>query len=64
MWPKLDAIAHFLYCPTMLGQRCVRQRWHHSIHLIPGWLLAWICDRYDLALGVTPDELYRSTPAP
>jgi hypothetical protein len=55
-----DWLAHVLYCPTMLGRRCVRARWHHNIHLIPGWLLAWVCDRYDLALGVTPDELRRT----
>lgn len=56
----LDAIAHFLYCPTMHGRRHAVARWHHNIHLIPGFALAWICDRYDLWLGVTPDELHRT----
>lgn len=28
----------------------------HALHL-PGRLTRWICDRYDLALGVAPDEL-------
>jgi hypothetical protein len=44
---RLDAVAHFLYCPTMLGRRCARARWHHNIHLIPGWLLAKACNRCD-----------------
>lgn len=55
----LDAVAHFLHCPTMLGRRSARYRWHHNIHLIPGFALAWICDRYELAMGVTPEELRR-----
>jgi hypothetical protein len=29
----------------------------HILHL-PG--RRWVCDRYDLSLGVTPDELYRT----
>ena len=40
----LDAAAHFLYTPTMLGSRATRARWHHRIHLIPGGLLSSICD--------------------
>ena len=43
----MDRIAHVLYCPTMLGKDCVRDRWHHRIHLIPGFVLEWFCDRYD-----------------
>jgi hypothetical protein len=43
----LDTIAHFLYCPAMAGRRIVQARWYHRIHLIPGWLLARICDRYE-----------------
>jgi hypothetical protein len=42
-----DALAHALYCPTMLGRRIVRARWHHRIHLIPGQLLVVACDRYE-----------------
>lgn len=55
----VDNAAHVLYCPTLLGRRAARARWHHHIHLVPGWLLAWACDRYDRALGVTSDELGR-----
>jgi hypothetical protein len=61
-WAVADSVAHFLYCPTMLGRRSARARWHHSIHLIPGRLLGWVCDRYDLSLGLTRDELYRTVP--
>lgn len=55
-----DSLVHFLYCPTMLGRRSARARWHHRIHLIPGAFLAAVCDRYELALGVTPDEMRRT----
>lgn len=55
----LDDVAHFLYCPTACGNLAVRERWHHRIHLIPGSLLGVICDRFDRALGVTEDEMYR-----
>lgn len=51
-WQWVDAAAHFLYCPTMLGRDSARTRWHHRIHLIPGRLLAWVCDRYDRSLGL------------
>jgi hypothetical protein len=47
MLRALDTIAHFLYCPAMAGRRIVRARWYHRIHLIPGRLLARICDRYE-----------------
>jgi hypothetical protein len=47
MWPRLDVLAHFLYCPGMMGRRIAARRWYHSIHLIPGWLLAWVCRRYE-----------------
>lgn len=60
MWRTLDTLAHLLYVPTMLGRRGMRARWHHHIHLIPGPVLAWVFDRYDLWLGVTPDELRRT----
>ena len=39
----VDAAAHFLYCPTMLGRRSARARWHHNIHLLPGWALECVC---------------------
>lgn len=45
-----DTIAHFLYCPTMLGRRVSRVRWHHTLHLIPRALLDAICDRYEATL--------------
>lgn len=51
----LDTMAHFLYAPTLRG-KAARARWHHHIHLIPGWLLAWICDRYERALGVYEED--------
>lgn len=57
---RLDGVAHFLYCPTMLGRRCARAQWHHHIHLIPAGLLSRVCDHYDRALGVTEDEMYRT----
>lgn len=57
-----DNVAHFLYCPTMLGSRAARARWHHRIHLIPGFLLARACDALDRDLGVTEDEMYRTAP--
>ena len=31
-----------------------------TLHLIPKRWLAAACDRYDLALGVTPEELART----
>ncbi len=56
-----DRVAHVAYCLTTLGHTAARGRWHHRIHLIPGRMLVAICDRYELALGVTPDELRRTT---
>lgn len=56
----LDGIAHVLYCPTMLGRRHARTRWHHRIHLIPGAVLNYMCDRYDRSLGVTETEMHRT----
>lgn len=53
----LDHVAHFLYCPTMLGRRSARARRHHRLHLIPGRWLAAACDAYDRSLGVTEEEL-------
>ena len=52
-------IAHFLYCPTMLGHHVAVARWHHCIHLIPGWMLNRLCDRHDRALGLYDDEMDR-----
>lgn len=46
---RLDAVAHFLYAPT-LRSRAARARWHHHIHLIPGRLLQAVCDRYEQRL--------------
>lgn len=57
---RLDGLAHFLYCPTMHGQRHARARWHHRIHLIPGSVLNHLCDRCDRALGVTDEEMRRT----
>lgn len=51
----LDDVAHFLYCPTMLGSRAARARWHHRIHLVPGFLLAVVCDAYERSLGTYED---------
>lgn len=35
----------------------------HRAHLIPDRLLGWLCDRFDLWLGVTADELHRTRPS-
>lgn len=59
MFQAIDRAAHFLYCPTMGGRLAARTRWHHRIHLIPGRLLGWICNRFDLFIGVEPEELHR-----
>lgn len=53
VWGKLDAVAHVLYSPGMLGQRVVRERWYHRIHLIPARLMAYICDRFEARLQTT-----------
>ena len=52
LWQAIDDAAHILYQPTALGDRAAALRWHHRVHLIPGRALAWVCDRYDVALGV------------
>lgn len=62
LWRIADTAAHLLYAPTMRGTRCGRARWHHRVHLIPHRVFGWICDRYELSLGITPDELRRSRP--
>jgi hypothetical protein len=62
-WERLDNVAHFLYCPGMLGRRCARTRPWHRIHLIPGRLLGWVCYRYDLSLGLTESEARSGTRA-
>jgi hypothetical protein len=56
----VDGVAHFLYCPGMLGRRHGRARWWHRVHLIPGRWLAVVCNRYDGALGVTETEMRRT----
>jgi hypothetical protein len=54
MW--LDSAAHVLYTPTMHGKRIAVARWHHHIHLVPGWLFKFICDRFEASLWRgTPD---------
>lgn len=58
-WQIVDAVAHWLYAPGMLGRRiAVARRWH-EIHLIPGSWLAWVCDRLDAASGLTREEMCR-----
>jgi hypothetical protein len=47
---RLDSVAHILYNPTMRGKRLAVARWHHHIHLIPGWLFGFICDRFEASL--------------
>lgn len=53
----VDAVAHVLYAPTMLGRSSGRSRWHHRIHLIPGWLLRWVCDGFERWLGVPEEQI-------
>ena len=62
VWERLDTVAHFLHTPLMFGHRITVARWYHRLHLLPGWALNPICDRYDLALGITRDELRRTSP--
>lgn len=52
-----DSAAHFLYEPTMFGRRVARARWHHHLHLIPGWLLKVVCDRFEAAIWAEFDEV-------
>lgn len=33
----------------------------HTLHL-PRRVQGWLCDRYDLSLGVSADELHRTAP--
>src|SRR5215469_4350617 len=61
-WEMVDSAAHFLHTPTMRRGVTVA-RWHHRIHLLPVCLLNPICDRFDLSLGMTRDELRRKAPA-
>lgn len=58
-WRVADAVAHFLYCPAMLGRRVVKHHPVHDIHLIPGRALEWVCDRLDLACGLTREDTER-----
>jgi hypothetical protein len=53
---RLDSAAHFLYAPTMHGKRMAVARWHHGIHLIPGWLFRAICDRFEASLQERPQR--------
>lgn len=48
-WQVADSAAHFLYCPGMGARRSARARWHHRVHLIPGFLLRLACNRLDHA---------------
>ncbi len=57
LWQWADNLAHFLYCPAMLGQRVARANRAHEIHLIPASLLGWVCDRFERSLGMTWDEI-------
>lgn len=59
LWRSVDAVAHFLYCPAMLGRRCARYDWTRDIHLIPGSWLEWVCTRFDLACGLTREDMAR-----
>jgi len=56
VWGYLDQGAHMLYLPTAHGRRCGRVRWHHRLHLLPGPVLGWVCNRYDTALGVYDED--------
>ena len=60
LWWVLDSLAHFLYVPLYLGTRSGRADWRERVHLIPGSWMAWVCDRYELALGVTAEEMRRT----
>lgn len=56
-WRAVDSAAHVIYCPGMAGRRVARARWWHRIHLMPGWLLEFVCDQLDLACGMSREEL-------
>jgi hypothetical protein len=58
-WHAVDSVAHFLYCPAMTGRWVARHNRLHDIHLIPGSLLRWVCDRLDLACGLTREDMDR-----
>ena len=66
---RLDSIAHVLYAPTMHGRQIAVARWHHHIHLIPGWLFGLICDRFEASLwrglpqDYCPHVTYSSLPS-
>lgn len=44
-WRAVDAVAHFLYAPAMLGRRIAVHHRGHDVHLIPGSWLACACER-------------------
>lgn len=44
MWWKIDQASH----------------WLHQRHLLPERIRRWICDRFDLSLGLTPEEMSRT----
>ncbi|MFD9950876.1 hypothetical protein ACFWYW_59180 [Nonomuraea sp. NPDC059023] len=58
-WRRVDAVAHFLHCPAMAGKRMTRHTRLHDVHLIPGWLLERVCDRLDMACGLTREDMDR-----
>jgi hypothetical protein len=57
-------VMHWLYNPAALGRMSYRVRLAllHKIHLIPGCLMRWSCDRYDRRLGLSEDEIQRKGP--
>lgn len=59
----LHEVTHWLYDPAAWGRKAyvVRFPWLH-LHLIPGWLMNWACDRYDRRLGLTEAEIWRVQP--
>ena len=58
-WRVVDSVAHFLYCPAMLGRRFARYNRAQDVHLIPGAWLEWVCDRLDFACGLTREDMDR-----
>lgn len=62
LWRVVDWLAHLLHQPAMLGRRSCRDTRLGRVRLIPGSWLRWVCDRYDLAFGVTRQELRGESP--
>lgn len=44
LWWRADQVAH----------------WMHEHRLLPGRVKHWVCDRFDLSLGLTPEEMSSS----